>query len=310
MKWYYIVLIAILIILLLIVLTSYICFIITFHVNRKKKNKIEFELPVGDIYDQYKEIIIEGINKARSLPYQEFQTKSFDGLNLYGKYYEYKKNAPIEILFHGYRGNAERDLSIGIERCFKLNHNVLLVDQRCSGKSGGNVISFGINERKDCLSWINYLINHFGDDVKIIIGGISMGGATVLMASSMNLPKNVIGVLADCPYSSQKDIIQKYIKDMHLPVAIFYPFVKLGAKIFGKFSLEETTPIKSIKKTNLPIILYHGDKDSFVPHYMSEDLYNNCNSKKKIVIINEAEHGIAYIVNPKKYISELENFFD
>ena len=176
----------------------------------------------------------------------------------------------MEILFHGYRGDAERDLSKGIERCFKLNRNALIVDLRGIGESEGNVITFGIKERKDCLTWINFAIKEFGNNVEIIITGISMGAATVMMASSMDLPKNVIGTLADCGYSSPKDIIKKVIKQIHLPTFIFYPLIKLGAKLFGKFNLEEYSPYESVQKSKVPIIFIHGNVDNFVPCDMSE----------------------------------------
>lgn len=308
MEWYYILLIFILVIILLIFSLSYLCFKITFYSNRKKK-KEDFELPPGKLYLQYKDQIIRAIKEARKIPHKDFYIESYDGLKLHARYYECQKGAPMEILFHGYRGDAERDLSNGIERCFKLNRNALIVDQRGSGESEGNVITFGIKERKDCLTWINFAIKEFGNNVEIIITGISMGAATVMMASSMDLPKNVIGTLADCGYSSPKDIIKKVIKQIHLPTFIFYPLIKLGAKLFGKFNLEEYSPYESVQKSKVPIIFIHGNVDNFVPCYMSEKLYKVCNTRKELVIIPEAGHGLAYLVEPEMYLTALENFF-
>lgn len=308
MEWYYILLIFILVIILLIFSLSYLCFKITFYSNRKKK-KEDFELPPGKLYLQYKDQIIGAIKEARKIPHKDFYIESYDGLKLHARYYECQKGAPMEILFHGYRGDAERDLSKGIERCFKLNRNALIVDQRGIGESEGNVITFGIKERKDCLTWINFAIKEFGNNVEIIITGISMGAATVMMASSMDLPKNVIGTLADCGYSSPKDIIKKVIKQIHLPTFIFYPLIKLGAKLFGKFNLEEYSPYESVQKSKVPIIFIHGSIDNFVPCYMSEKLYKVCNTRKELVIIPEAGHGLAYLVEPEMYLTALENFF-
>ena len=55
-----------------------------------------------------------------------------------------------------------------------------------------------------------------------------MGAATVMNVSGMELPKNIIGVLADCGYTSNEDIIKKVIREMHLPAGILYPFARLG----------------------------------------------------------------------------------
>lgn len=310
MEWYDILLIVILIILLLLLGLTYLCYLLTFNVNRKKeKKKDEFELPPGKVYLPFKEIILSAMKDAKKMEHKDFYINTFDNLKLHASYYECQKGAPIEIMFHGYRGSALRDLSNGIERCFKLNHNALIVDQRASGQSEGHIISFGINEHKDCLCWINFVNKEFGENNKIILTGISMGAATVCMASGLDLPKNVIGILADCGYDSPKKIIKKVIRQLHLPPFIFYPFVKLGAKIFGKFNLEETSPEKQIKNSKVPIIFIHGESDDFVPCEMSSNLFNICPTTKKLVTIPKAGHGLCYLVDSELYINSLKEFF-
>ena len=98
---------------------------------------------------------------SRKMNYKKVSIKSYDGLSLVGKYYENFKDATIEIMFHGYRGSGERDLSTGIRRAKLCGRNAFIVDQRAHGKSEGHTISFGINERRDCLEWIKFVINHF-----------------------------------------------------------------------------------------------------------------------------------------------------
>ena len=153
------------------------------------------------------------------------------------------------------------------------------------------------------------MVEHFGPDVKIILCGISMGASTVLMAAGKPLPKNVIGVLADCGYNSAKDIIKKVIRQMHLPADISYPFVKLGAKLYGHFDLEETSPEEALKHCKIPVIFFHGESDDFVPCEMSRANYEACASRKRLVTIPGAGHGLCYPVDPEKYLSELRDFF-
>lgn len=309
MDWYFIVLICLISFILLAMILLFICYMMTFYSSHKNLTSDEIILPNQPIYQLFKDNITKDITDVRKLKYEEFSIKSFDGLTLYAKYYESIKGAPIEIMFHGYRGSGERDLSTGVKRAFLCKRNALVVDQRASGKSDGHTISFGINERHDCLNWINFVVKHFGDDVKIILTGISMGAATVLLTSSMDLPKNVVGILADCGYDNASDMIKKVIKEMKLPPALCYPLVKLGAKIFGHFNIEETSPYEAVKNSKVPIIFIHGDNDSLVPYYMSEKLYNVCSSKKKLVKISNADHGVSYLVDPDTYINELNNFF-
>ena len=230
-------------------------------------------------------------------------------MRLTAKYYEYAPGAPIELMFHGYRGNAERDLSGGVQRCFQVGRSAFVVDQRCCGDSDGSTITFGIKEHRDCLSWVDFAINHFGPDVKLVLTGISMGASTVVMAAGKPLPHNVIGVLADCGFSSAKEIIKTVIRQMGLPADLSYPFVRLGAKLYGRFDLEEYTPLEALKTCTLPVIFYHGETDDFVPCDMSREMYSAYAGKKALITIPNAGHGLSYPVDPAHYLQTLRDFF-
>lgn len=295
--------------LILILATTLICFKLAFYSSRKpKKNPPEFDIPPGKIYEPYREQMVAWMKEARAMPCREVSITSFDGLKLCGKYYEYKKGAPIELMMHGYRGTAERDLCGGIQRCFSLGRSCLIIDQRGAGKSEGHVISFGIKEHRDCLDWVDFIINNIDKDAKIILCGISMGAATVLTAAGKETPENVVGVLADCGYTSAKEIIQKVIRKMGLPAKLLYPFVKLGARVFGGFKLEETSPIDAMRVTRLPVIFFHGESDDFVPCDMSVRNHEACRAEKRLVTIPNAGHGLCYLVDPEKYLEALAEF--
>ena len=295
---------------LLTILISYICFRIAFYAPRKPLDPELIETPDGKLYDPYRENMIKWIKEARVMPREHFSITSFDGLRLCAKYYEYAPGAPIELMFHGYRGTSEKDLSGGIQRCRKLGHSAFIVDQRCSRESEGDVITFGIKEHRDCLSWVAFMVEHFGPDVRIILCGISMGAATVMTAAGCPLPQNVVGVLADCGYSSAKEIMKVVIRKMGLPADLSYPFVKLGAKLFGHFNLEETSPKEALTRSTVPVIFFHGESDDFVPCEMSRICYEACSSqKKRLVTVPGAGHGLSYPVDPDGYLGALREFF-
>ena len=301
----------ILVVLILIVLTvSYICFFLAFYVPKNMpKSDAEYDLPQGETYKPFHEVMILWINQTRARPFTEYSITSYDGLKLYAKYYEYKKGAPVEIMFHGYRGTAERDLCGGVNRSFALERNVLLVDQRAAGKSEGRVITFGVKESRDCLAWIDFTVKTFGEDTKIILTGISMGAATVIMAAGNPLPKNVIGVLADCGYSSAPDMIKKTIRELKLPPNLLYPFVKLGGMIFGGFNVDKANPLNAIKKCTVPVFFVHGEADTFVPCEMSRLNFEACPTKKFLLTVKDADHGLSFPFDPEGYIENLYGFF-
>ncbi len=291
--------------------TSLVCFFIIFYSPKRKENKNgKIEIPDGEIYEVYRKEMEAWVNSARNTPHKDVEIKSFDGLTLRGKYYEYAPGAIIEIMFHGYHGNAERDMSGGIARAAALGHSALVVDHRGAGRSDGKVVTFGVREYRDVLRWIDFVIKEIDPDAKIILTGISMGASTVLIAAGQALPENIVGILADCGYTSAKEIIKKVIRDMKLPADILYPFVKLGARIFGGFNLEEISPIEAVKKSKIPTIFFHGDDDAFVPHYMSEENFKVCAAPKKFITINGAGHGLAFPVNQELYIKEAKEFFE
>ena len=286
------------------------CYIVAFYAPpRKPKREDILEIPEGEIYEVFREDMENWIRWNRSLPRQEVEITTFDGLKLHGKYYEYAPGAPIELMFHGYRGDAERDLSGGVERCFRLGRSVLVVDQRCCGLSQGRTITFGIREHRDCLCWLDYLLERFGPDVKIILTGVSMGAATVLMAGGCDLPPNVIGILADCGYSSARAIMEEVLRNMGLPPKLGYPFVKLGARLFGGFDPDETSPLEAVKHCKVPVIFYHGETDDFVPCDMSRMNFEACASRKALVTIPGAGHGLCYPVARDLYVQTLGEFF-
>ena len=289
---------------------SFYCFRVGFYSPpRVPRPAGDIGLPMGEEYEPYWDSMRRWAAEAQAMGPEDVSIQSFDSLTLRGKYYEFQPGAPIELMFHGYRGDAERDLSGGVQRCFKIGRSALIVDQRSSGTSEGSVITFGINEHKDCLRWVDFMVDKFGPDVKIILTGISMGAATVLMAAGKELPVNVIGVLADCSYSTPKEIMMKTIREMHLPPKLSYPFVKLGARLFGHFDLEETDPIRAMQTCRLPVIFFHGEADDFVPCQMSKSVFEACPSRKQLVLVPGAGHGLSYPTAPESYLKAAREFF-
>ena len=308
---YNVILIVLAVLALIVLVASYICFFLVFYSTKRSRiDKEEYPLPHGHEYIPYHPRIIEWLKSMRSTECREVSVTSYDGLTLKGRYFEHHKGAPIEVLFHGYRGSSERDMAGGVARCFALGRNALIVDQRAAGRSEGRIITFGIKECRDVPVWVDFVVKNIDPEAKIIITGISMGAATVMMAASRPLHKNVVGVLADCGYTSAQEIIKKVLVDIKLPPRLIYPFVRLGAMIFGGFDPNSYSPIESMKRCTLPIIFYHGDSDGFVPCYMSEQNFAACTShQKKLVITAGAGHGLCYPRDEQGYIDALGAFF-
>lgn len=304
-----IILIIFVVFLLLLFLVLLYCYFATFYRNKHKVQDV-YSLPDKDLYLPYKPKLDKLYYELLDIKYEDVLITSYDNTRLSAKYYHNSDEKIIQIMFHGYKGSGVIDFCGGHKLARDIHHNILLVDQRGAGKSNTHTITFGIKERFDCLEWIKYCINRFGEDVRIILVGVSMGASTVLMASELNLPKNVIGIVADSPFTSPKDIISKVIRDMKLSPKLVYPFIKLSAKVFGHFNLEESDSMKSVKNSNIPILIIHGERDSFVPCHMSKQIADNANRNVEFHSFPGAGHGFSFMTNPDRYIKITNEFYE
>lgn len=255
----------------------------------------------GEQYEAVADNISRISHIMEKIPFEPVTIQSFDGTKLFGRYYHVKDGAPLEILFHGYRSCAYRDCSGGHALSRKMGFNALVVDQRAHGQSEGITITFGIKERKDCLCWIEYANSRFGTQTPVLLSGLSMGAATVLMASGLELPGNVACIVADSPYSAPIAIIEKVCKDMHYPVALCRPFIRLGARIYGSFNLDACNAKEAVSHAKVPILLIHGEADHFVPCEMSGEIAACCASPVTVHTFPDAGHGLSYMVDPVRY---------
>ena len=256
----------------------------------------------------YRETSNARTKRLNETPCEIVTTRSYDKLTLSARYYQGKADKPLCILFHGYHGSAIRDWAgIGLQ-LIDEGYPVLSVDERAHWHSGGHTITYGIRERKDVLSWLAYANSRFGASVPIYLFGISMGGGTVLMASGEQLPDNVRGVIADCPFNVPKDIILHVCRRINLNPTLCWPLIRLSALVFGHFNINETCAAEQVKKTTKPIMIIHGGDDDFVPGEMSREVYEANPAMVEYHTIPEAGHGLSYYYDSEQYQSLVNAF--
>ncbi len=289
---------------ILIILLFLSLFLFSFLPFYNPKHKEDpYDIPTTGQYAKHAHVMSGMVDTLRALPYEQVYITSRDGLRLAARFYFRKEGAPVKIEFHGYRSAATRDFSGALEMDSRMGFNVLLVDQRAHGLSDGHVICFGVKERYDVVDWCKYAVERFGPETQILLSGISMGAATVLMASDLeDLPDNVKGIIADCGYSSPEGIIKKVCDvDVHIPSWLIYPFVKTSTRLLGKFDLESVTAVEAVKHTRVPLFIVHGSKDHYVPCSMAYELKEAAGDMAELHIFPGSGHVLSYLDDTPRY---------
>ena len=94
-----------------------------------------FANPPGSQYEAVSEILEENIQKLKKIPFEQIYIQASDGVTLAGKYYHFKDNGPVQILFHGYRGNGIREFACGNQMAKKIGTIRLLWMSVPTGKA-------------------------------------------------------------------------------------------------------------------------------------------------------------------------------
>ncbi len=258
-------------------------------------------------------IYIDDITKGElnffDMTAERVQITSYDGLKLRGLFVAHPNPKGTVIMMHGYRSDGFADFSTLFGFYRSLGFNILLPHQRAHLTSEGKYITFGLKERYDCLYWANFVRQKAEGDIWLL--GVSMGASTVMMASSLNLPKRVKGIIADCGFTSPWDELKYVLKrDYHLPP---FPIMHLVNRRFKRIcgvGLKDLSCTDTLKKCSVPVLFIHGSADDFVPCDMTTENYDACKAPKQKYICKGAAHAVTCWVDPRGYRQGVRAFIE
>lgn len=212
------------------------------------------------------------------------------------------------IVVHGFN-NSKKDMKAYAWMFHELGYNVLMPDNMAHGKSQGQIIGYGWNDRLNIIKWAQLLVDKNAAS-QITLFGVSMGGAAVMMASGeSNLPKQVVNIIEDCGYSSVWEELKYQAKAMYsLPAFPILYEVSSISKVRAGFSYGQASSIEQLKKNKLPILFIHGDKDDFVPTKMVYDNFKASRGAKELYIAKGAQHAKSMESNPETYQKKISTF--
>ena len=241
---------------------------------------------------------------------EDWQITSADNLNLYAEYFSpTEKSHRWAILVHGY--GRDRTFAYDYaEEYLKKNYNVLIPDLRAAGKSEGKFLTMGFLESRDIQLWAKKILER-DNQAKIILHGVSMGAATVLMASELEI-ENLVAVVADCGYTSAYEMFTAQLEEIFgLPEYPIMPAVDVVSKIKTGVAISEAAPISAVPNSKVPTLFIHGTADKLVPYSMMEKLFAASNAPiKETFTVEGAGHADAKNANPEIYFEKVFDFLN
>lgn len=241
---------------------------------------------------------------------EDLYITSADGVRLHGYYREnLDSEGRYAIICHGYSADGA-GMSGYANHFYKMGYSVLAPDARCHGESEGNLIGMGYIEKRDIIEWIN-LITKDNPDARVVIFGVSMGGATSLFVSGeKDLPSSVRAIISDCAYTDVYDQIGSAIR-YSLPWVPFFPIIDCASvicQLFGGYDLKEASCVEAVKRSRTPTLLIHGSADDYVPFSMLDVLYESCAAEKEKLVVEGADHAASERTDSELYWNTVERF--
>lgn len=249
-------------------------------------------------------------NWVQKQSFQDMTLTSFDDLKLKGYFLEAKQPTNKLVIFaHGYLGHGKQMGLFGQYYYEQLGYHIFMPDLRGHGESEGAYYGFGWHDRLDLIGWTDLLIDKLGEDTDIIYHGLSMGAATVLMASGETLPPQVKAMIADSPYSDVYQLFEYQMDRMfHLPAFPLLDLTSVITDIKADYTLKEASALKQVTKAQVPILYIHGENDTFVPTDMTRELAEHTSSPHIVWTVPHANHGEAFVLEKESYIQNIQTF--
>ena len=265
----------------------------------------------GTAMEPYGEIILREREWFAKQDREDVFIESYDHLSLHGQYLTQKNARGTMLLVHGFQSSGEGDFSCVLKEYYTMGFNLLVIDQRGSLQSQGEYLTMGVRERQDVRSWCIWLLQRMGEKHPVVLDGISMGGATVLMASGLDLPRNVRGIIADCPFTSPRDIFEHVMStSINLPTWLLWG-ADICCRIMAGFSIDGARTTDALRQSDLPLLIAHGEADDFVPCRMGVESFNAAVTEdKQLITVPGAGHGMSYLVDREQMQAALVAFLD
>jgi pimeloyl-ACP methyl ester carboxylesterase len=216
------------------------------------------------------------------------------------------------ILLHGITDSRRGVLG---QARLLLRHDfaVLAPDSRGHGVSGGDLITYGVQEADDVHRWVGWMSGAAHAE-KLYGLGESMGAAVLLQ--SLAVEPRFRAVVAECPFATLEEISYYRVDRLAHVTALgrvpSWPFVQgalLYAKSVYKLDFTQASPARAVRSTRVPILLIHGTADVNIPPEHSRILHALNPQSTELWEVPDAVHVSALSAQPQAYEEKVVEWF-
>lgn len=239
--------------------------------------------------------------------YETIKLRTKNNLTIDGWYSGVNSAKGCVIFFHGITNNKTVLLGES-EELKSFGYNVLLIDFRAHGNSGGTKSSFGYKETEEVEKAFQFA--RLKGNENIILYGSSLGSVVIMKAMAENKIKPA-GIIADMPFGSLREHLRARASELGFPSEPFAFLVTLWIGIENGYNGFNHQAYHYAKKINCPILLQGGDRDMYVSEKQITDIYRNLESaNKKLIIYSGANHQSFLRFDPAYWQKNITSFLD
>lgn len=245
------------------------------------------------------------------LAYEEVTIASESGFTLEGWFIPPPPDSDGRsgVFAHGARSSRFQGLRMA-EHWHARGYGMLVMDLSGRGSSEGRYITYTVNERHDVVAMIRWLREQGVPPTRLPVFGTSNGGASAIYAAAME--QEIAALALDAPYSDLGAMAREALEDRSLPTILAWP-LRWAVQRRAGFDVKDVRPIDVIVDIPVPVMFIHGDADTEVRPYHSENMHDArlaAGLPTERWVLPGGEHGFDNYPPQEELWGRVMDFFD
>jgi len=237
-------------------------------------------------------------------------------LGMFPAYLTSEGETGVVIFVHGFRGAFERDFTAMLRApdFENLGYRSMIISYRNDAnapKDPSGLYQYGVTEWIDLDNAIKYVEQNINPD-RIVLWGTSGGGGPVTSWLQNNPDSDrVDGIIFEAPVISFWESVEVNGKARYPFIPeLFFPYIKLFTEIRYGVDFDTMDFRDALVTSEVPVLLFHGDDDEWVPVDMSDYIAENRRTNFTYIRMSNVGHVTSWNADPVRYIFEITKFLN